>query len=261
MLNSNTQISAGDIAFCSVDHVIFHIHKANLELVSTGFPPATVHSDEIIPFDEEAETLEIFFSLVYPNCPLPHEFDRLTFTKLVKVTTPADKWGMHQALEICLGQFHKHIHLHQLEILELGGQHNHAPLVAAVAPYLVHLPLNKILSSLPYTLFKKWADYRERWIWALLSCYKDLDKHSGCSLWNSEVKPHLQVQLFGPCGYTTVLREGHDNQDQRTIGDRCAEVYIWLHAEKRHSEGLMCCETEIKNWKERTLQDLQSIPF
>ncbi|KIK56752.1 hypothetical protein GYMLUDRAFT_173835 [Collybiopsis luxurians FD-317 M1] len=138
-------VKDGDVTFCSSDDILFRVHKVNLEVVSTGFPPASLSLDEtdVVKIEENAATLRLFFHFIYPGRPLP-DLMSTSFELIHSVVTAADKWGMYHAMEICFLYLRKFVSTHPVDILRVAGRNDCGHLIAATAPYLVHLPITTI---------------------------------------------------------------------------------------------------------------------
>lgn len=89
-----------DVVFKSCDHVIFKIHRKNLEACTGGFPPAEFEThEEIVPLTEPSSTLELLFQYVYPM-PQP-EILSAPFETIEAVAEAAEKYQVYPAMYIC----------------------------------------------------------------------------------------------------------------------------------------------------------------
>jgi len=176
------QFCSGDLVIRSSDGVLFRPHKENLEFVSdVAFPftSTTLHkADKAIDMQEDSKTLETLLHFAYPKLQLP-DFAALSFTELIQVERAADKYQMYHGMEICqLYLARNHAFTHPYEVLELAAKRDSNVLVAAVAPFLIHLSIEEVASlGVSSRLCLKWGIYRERWLNALLEAQQYLDEH------------------------------------------------------------------------------------
>lgn len=91
-----------DITFQSCDHVMFRVHRKNLEINSEGFsaPSGTTSSDSIVPLSECAEVLELLFQYVYPQ--RTPDLTSIRFKTLADLAEAAEKYQVFGAMEICM---------------------------------------------------------------------------------------------------------------------------------------------------------------
>lgn len=92
-----------DIAFQSIDNVIFQVHSANLTCSSEGFAPpdgtASPLAHEIIQLIETSDVLELIFQFMYPQ--RPPDLAAVDFQLLLNVAEAAEKYQVYCAMQIC----------------------------------------------------------------------------------------------------------------------------------------------------------------
>ncbi|KAJ3718807.1 hypothetical protein C8R42DRAFT_585361, partial [Lentinula raphanica] len=153
-----------DVSFRSSDGVLFRTDKWRLEFISDGgFPPMSCNSDEVVELTEESETLKILFTFFYPHLAIL-DIGALPFDKLSKFFDAADKYAINTAIAISLLHLQKYVKDHPSEILALAGRHNHGPLLAVVAPYVVNVDPEK-LKALGFSI-----KLRAKWVSRISEC-------------------------------------------------------------------------------------------
>lgn len=90
-----------DITFESCDHVLFKVHRKNLEVTSEGFSPpsGTIATHEVIPLIERAEVLDLLFQYMYPQ-RLP-DLASVPFAILADLAEAAEKYQLYVAMKFC----------------------------------------------------------------------------------------------------------------------------------------------------------------
>ncbi|KZP11904.1 hypothetical protein FIBSPDRAFT_755917, partial [Athelia psychrophila] len=90
-----------DVTFESCDHVLFRVHRKNLESTSEGFSPpsGTTTSNEIVQLSERAEILDLLFQYAYPQ--RPPDLTSIPFEVFAGLAEAAEKYQMFGAMEIC----------------------------------------------------------------------------------------------------------------------------------------------------------------
>ncbi|KAL1729394.1 hypothetical protein EV714DRAFT_273645 [Schizophyllum commune] len=94
----------GVVPFVSSDGMRLYIERAKLEREADAFPPpsATLDSGEVVPLEENGETLEMLFRFVDRE-----EFVRLEdveFDLLARVAEAAHKYRVYSAMVACRPQ-------------------------------------------------------------------------------------------------------------------------------------------------------------
>lgn len=90
-----------DIIFKSNDHVVFKVHRSNLECHSEGFSPpgGTSSYDEIVPLPESSEVLDLLFQYMYPR--RQPDLTAIPFNTIVDLAEAAEKYQVYAAMGIC----------------------------------------------------------------------------------------------------------------------------------------------------------------
>ncbi|KAG6917842.1 hypothetical protein DXG01_000747 [Tephrocybe rancida] len=90
-----------NVVFRSSDGVLFHIHTANLDFASDGFPPTAITPEpqEIVQLSEDETTLDLLFRFVYPRM-LP-DLEGLTFETLAQLAEAVEKYQVHTGMKLC----------------------------------------------------------------------------------------------------------------------------------------------------------------
>ncbi|KAJ4498595.1 hypothetical protein C8R41DRAFT_756675, partial [Lentinula lateritia] len=83
----------------SLDKVKFIVDKEELELDTSGFPPATTPSyiGDASPLPERSDVLSILFQYVGSQSHQP-VLDHIEFTLILKVAEAAEKYEVHKAI-------------------------------------------------------------------------------------------------------------------------------------------------------------------
>jgi len=261
--SQSSQFNNGDVTIRSSDGVLFHLHKANLGFASEAFPPATSVSSEsdvidVIDFAEHSDTLETLFLFVYPSRPRPN-LSSLSFEKLMRITEAADKWGLIDGAELCRFHLRAFAYDHPKEILQLAGKQDCDFLVAAVAPYLIDMPINAVASlGVSSRICVKWGMYREKWIFALIEGQKILTEHDECTQWRKTVKPFLRSKIDIADGINFLPAKGYKG----TLG--VYETYrsvMELIRSMFGEDSQPCCRAALEKWQSCTLDKLEMVYF
>ncbi|KAJ3884540.1 hypothetical protein GG344DRAFT_60389, partial [Lentinula edodes] len=87
------------IVLQSSDNVKFIVDKEELEIDTSGFPPATTPSyiGEVSSLPERSHVLNILFQYVGTQSHQP-VLDRIEFALIVKVAEAAEKYEVHKAI-------------------------------------------------------------------------------------------------------------------------------------------------------------------
>lgn len=90
-----------DITFESCDHVLFKVHKKNLESTSEGFslPSEMIATHELVPLTERAEVLDLLFRYMYPQ--RPPDLTSIPFASFADLAEAAEKYQLYVAIEFC----------------------------------------------------------------------------------------------------------------------------------------------------------------
>ncbi|KAH0581491.1 hypothetical protein H2248_011206 [Termitomyces sp. 'cryptogamus'] len=154
--------SDADITFKSSDHVLFGIHRKNLQTSTGVFPPAEFSPDgEVVQLSEDAETLEILFQFVYPRRhPTLLE---TPFLILAKVSEAAEKYQVFAAMNICNIRMEQALPRFPVEVLNYAAKHGYPNLVEAAVPCLLDMPMEIVVQKLSDSLVVPWVVFRQRW--------------------------------------------------------------------------------------------------
>lgn len=90
-----------DITFESCDHVLFKVHRKNLDYYSEGLSPpdGTMSSDEIVPLLESGEVLHLLFQYMYLQ--RQPDLTSLKFNVFAGLAEAAEKYQVYAAMGIC----------------------------------------------------------------------------------------------------------------------------------------------------------------
>lgn len=90
-----------DITFESCDHVLFKVHRTNLECHSEGFspPPGTSLFDEIVPLPESSEVLDLLFQYMYPQ--RQPDLTAIPFNIIAGLAEAVEKYQVYAAMGVC----------------------------------------------------------------------------------------------------------------------------------------------------------------
>ncbi|KAK7445137.1 hypothetical protein VKT23_015005 [Stygiomarasmius scandens] len=191
----------GDTKFRSRNNVIFHIHQKYLELAAEGFPSsfsngltATAKFDEIIPLTEMSATLDLLFQFVYPKDQ--PDLLHLEFQAVMDLAKAAEKYVVYNAINVCQFRIKDFLPDHLEEIFNFAAAHDHATLLAAVAPLMVHKPLEQVAYKLSADMYKPWSLYHDL---LFRTCYK-VATNAGppCPNQQCEIEKYRRLVLESP---------------------------------------------------------------
>ncbi|KAJ3834511.1 hypothetical protein F5878DRAFT_645070 [Lentinula raphanica] len=256
--------TTGDVSFRSSDGVLFRVDQWRLEFVSDVFPPIRCLPNEVVPLNEDSQTLGILFTFLYPARPIP-DIGALSFNDLVKLLNATDKYAFNSAIEISLFHFQKYAQAYPLRVLLLAGTHNHGTLLAAVAPYLVNLKPEVVeVVGFSTKLCTKWIEYRNKWFSTIIASKELLSAHDDqCAIWCDRIRPYLLTRIESPAGPIYRLVKGTNANGQKGLWEIYEDVMEKLKDETArdgHKEKL-CCEFELQKWFHHVADELRGIQF
>lgn len=112
-----------DITFKSSNGFLFHIHRKNVEANTGGFaPPGLETYDEAVQLTEEASTLDLLFSFIYPKCQ--PTLVSISFITLARLAEAVEKYEVYSAMNIC------QIHMQYVRRPSIFRAHLRTPLVS-----------------------------------------------------------------------------------------------------------------------------------
>ncbi|KAJ3819655.1 hypothetical protein F5880DRAFT_1616258 [Lentinula raphanica] len=253
----------GNVSFRSSDGILFRVDQWHLVFASTVFPPLCCLPDEVVELTESSETLEILFTFVYPNLPIP-DIGLLPFDALKSLFLAADKYAFNAVIEISLSHLHKYVQAHPFEILTMAGRYNTKSLLTAVAPYAVSIS-PELLEAMGFStdLCTKWKKYREDWWSAILASREILNGHDyQCIAWNERLHPGLLNRIYPAEGPAYRLVKGKNTKGQQGLW----EIYDLMMFKLKYLPtdwygDIMCCRYELRRWFDHVAEALQSIQF
>ncbi|KAI4520212.1 hypothetical protein K525DRAFT_204248, partial [Schizophyllum commune Loenen D] len=148
------------IPFVSSDGMRLYIERAKLEREADAFPPpsATLDPGEVVPLEENGDTLELLFRFVDRE-----EFVRLEdveFDLLARVAEAAHKYRVYSAMSSCrpyMRQNPQH-DKHPVEVFAYAIKHGHGDIADAAAPLTVGRQARDMLQALPSQAdYLKWV--------------------------------------------------------------------------------------------------------
>ncbi|KAJ3892266.1 hypothetical protein GG344DRAFT_76116 [Lentinula edodes] len=144
----------------SFDNVMFVVDKEDLEVATSGFPPATTPSNvgEVSPLPERSNVLNILFQYVGTQSHQP-VLDQIEFALILKVAEAAEKYEVHKAIVAVQFQLRKFLKSNPRQLLHFALTYWNPGLVEEVAPFMVDTPLQEmeILMKQCPRLFLKWV--------------------------------------------------------------------------------------------------------
>ncbi|KAJ3721293.1 hypothetical protein C8R42DRAFT_710341 [Lentinula raphanica] len=255
--------TTGDVSFRSSDGVHFRIDQWRLEFISNMFPPIICHPNEVIELSEDAKTLEILFTFLYPNRSTP-DIGALSFDDLVKLVNATNKYAFNSAIEISLSlHFQKYAQSFPLRVLLLAGTHNNSALLAAVAPYLINLK-PEVIETIGFSakLCTKWSEYQNKWFSTIIASEEILNAHDNqCSRWCDCIHPYLLAQIESSMSPIYCLMRGTSTNNQKGLWEVYENVMKRLEDARDAHKDKLCCELELRKWFYHVVDELRGIQF
>ncbi|KAJ3850682.1 hypothetical protein EV368DRAFT_84283 [Lentinula lateritia] len=160
-LAEGKQISCSRIVVLqSLDKVKFIVDKEELELDTSGFPPATTPSyiGDVSPLPERSDVLSILFQYVGSQSHQP-VLDHIEFTLILKVAEAAEKYEVHKAIAAIQFELRRFLKSNSRELLHFALTYWNPQLVEEVAPFMINTPLQHIENLMKHCprLFMKWV--------------------------------------------------------------------------------------------------------
>ncbi|KAJ3927980.1 MAG: hypothetical protein NXY57DRAFT_1041993 [Lentinula lateritia] len=140
------QISCSHIVVLrSFDNVKFLIDKEELEVDTSGFPPATTPSyiGEVSSLPECSHILKILFQYVGTQSSQP-VLDQIEFARMLEVAEAAEKYEVHKAIAAVQFELRKFFKSNSRELLYFALTYWNPQLVEEVAPFMINTPLQDI---------------------------------------------------------------------------------------------------------------------
>ncbi|KAH7868162.1 uncharacterized protein C8R40DRAFT_1075021 [Lentinula edodes] len=157
------------IVLQSFDNVKFIVDKEELEIDTSGFPPATTPSyiGEVSSLPERSHVLNILFQYVGTQSHRP-VLDQIEFALIIKVAEAAEKYEVHKAITAVQFELRKFLKSNSRELLYFALTYWNPQLVEEVAPFMINTPLQEIETLMKHCprLFMKWASRKndeDRW--------------------------------------------------------------------------------------------------
>ncbi|KZP04194.1 hypothetical protein FIBSPDRAFT_844272 [Athelia psychrophila] len=118
-----------DMTFESSDHVLFRVHRKNLEITSEGFAPpsGTTISNGFVQLSERAEILDLLFQYTYPQ--RPPDLTSIRFEAFTDLAEATEKYQMFGAMEICRLLMKAAYNDHPFEVLLYSTRHGYSELM------------------------------------------------------------------------------------------------------------------------------------
>ncbi|KAI5823272.1 hypothetical protein K523DRAFT_255457 [Schizophyllum commune Tattone D] len=135
-----------------------YIERAKLEREADAFPPpsATLAPGEVVPLEEDGDTLELLFRFVDRE-----EYVRLEdvkFELLSRVAEAAHKYRVYSAMVACRPLMNAQHDKHPVDVLVYALKHGHADIADAAAPFTVGRRAEEMLKVLPSQAeYTKWV--------------------------------------------------------------------------------------------------------
>ncbi|KAL1752020.1 hypothetical protein FB107DRAFT_220831, partial [Schizophyllum commune] len=149
------------VPFVSSDGMRLYIERAKLEREADAFPPpsATLDPGEVVPLEENGETLEMLFRFVDRE-----EYVRLEdveFDLLARLAEAAHKYRVYSAMSSCPDTPCRAQHdKHPVEVLVYALKHGHSDIADAAAPFTVGRRARDMLQTLPSQAdYLKWVGF------------------------------------------------------------------------------------------------------
>ncbi|KAJ3916906.1 hypothetical protein F5877DRAFT_1417, partial [Lentinula edodes] len=144
----------------SFDNVKFIVDKEELEVDTSGFPPATTPSyiGEVSSLPERSHVLNILFQYVGTQSHQP-VLDQIEFALILKVAEAAEKYEVHKAIAAVQFELRKFLKSNSRELLCFALTYWNPQLVEEVAPFMIDIPLQDIETLMKRCprLFMKWV--------------------------------------------------------------------------------------------------------
>ncbi|KAG6917840.1 hypothetical protein DXG01_000745 [Tephrocybe rancida] len=230
-----------NVVFRSSDGVLFHIHTANLDFASDGFPPTSIKSQhkEIVQLPEDETTLDLLFRFVYPRI-LPN-LKVLEFDTLARLAEAVEKYQVHMGMKLCNIFMAQQATSHPLKVLDYALKHNYPSIANSAAPRvkLSHLASNGGAADIPY--YNQWMEA----VRSNTARRTSMEVHTRdnspevCNQW-----PNLQKKILAAMMSAT-------SPDWM--------IYKLISVPK----ATPCCEAEVTKWRDELREKLQEhfVPF
>ncbi|KAI5892989.1 uncharacterized protein SCHCODRAFT_02499448 [Schizophyllum commune H4-8] len=143
----------GTLCFESSDDVVFHVDGARLRHNARSLPLTSF--GEVISLQEDAETLERLFRIVYQDKGVRP--DTLPFEQLVLLAEAAEKYQAYAASMMCRLAMKSHGRTHTLEVMEYAARNKDDDVLDDAATFSVGLNPKDVYASIPGPCFAAWV--------------------------------------------------------------------------------------------------------
>ncbi|KZP11907.1 hypothetical protein FIBSPDRAFT_1050434 [Athelia psychrophila] len=177
-----------DMTFESCDHVLFRVHRKNLDSTSEGFSPpsGTTASNEIVQLSERAEILNLLFQYAYPQ--RPPDLTSIPFEVFTGLAEAAEKYQMFAAMEICRMATKAVYNDHPFEVLLYSTRHGYPELMTLAQGRALELSPADAFKYFPPAVYIAFTRYHAQWtemVKYASVCFQDeppCPSHEGCVL-------------------------------------------------------------------------------
>ncbi|KZP04199.1 hypothetical protein FIBSPDRAFT_799760 [Athelia psychrophila] len=152
-----------DVTFESCDHVLFRVHRKNLEITSEGFSPpsGTITSNDSVQLSERAEILDLLFQYTYPQ--RPPDLTLIRFEVFADLAEAAEKYQMFGAMEICRMAMKAAYNDHSFEVLLYSTRHGYPELMTLAQGRALELSTADAFRLFPPTCYIAYTRYQAQW--------------------------------------------------------------------------------------------------
>ncbi|KAJ3781989.1 hypothetical protein GGU10DRAFT_364970 [Lentinula aff. detonsa] len=153
-----------DMTLQSSDHVLFKVHRLNLEMYSQVFADAggsTVGTveNEIVSLSETSEVLELMLQFVYLQ-PQP-DLRTVEWEVMKELAEAVEKYEIYSAIGVCSQRMRECVNEHPIEVLLFSVRHKYTDMMNESAEATLELPPYTMLSCLPSNVFAAWIEYQQ----------------------------------------------------------------------------------------------------
>ncbi|KAL1673330.1 hypothetical protein EV122DRAFT_222941 [Schizophyllum commune] len=145
----------GTLCFESSDNVVFHVDGARLRHNARSLPLTSF--GEVTSLEEDAETLERLFRIVYQDKGIRP--DTLPFEHLVLLADAAEKYQAYAASMMCRLAMKSHGRTHTLEVMEYAAANKDDDVLDGAASFSVGLNPKDVYAAIPGPCFAAWVLY------------------------------------------------------------------------------------------------------
>ncbi|KZP11905.1 hypothetical protein FIBSPDRAFT_799729 [Athelia psychrophila] len=155
-----------DVTFESSDHVLFLVHRKNLETHSEGFaPPAgtlAAPDQEIVELSESAAVLDLLFQFMYPQWP--PDLKSISFKIFADLAEAAEKYQVYGAMFICNSLMKPLYQDHPFEVMMYAIRHGYPDLVDLAQRRALQLSPAQAFDCMSPAVYIAWTRFYAQWI-------------------------------------------------------------------------------------------------